>query len=72
MRTTLDIDNAVLAIARQRAAAENISIGKALSNLALRGYQANAIQPVDDGEFLIFPGTGKKITPEMVDDAIYD
>lgn len=72
MRTTLDIDDHVLAIARLQATDQNISIGKALSNLALRGHQASATQPIDDSEFLIFPGTGKAITSEMVDDTIYD
>ncbi len=37
MRTTLDLDDAVLSAARSIAAQERISIGAAVSRLALRG-----------------------------------
>ncbi len=37
MRTTLDIDDAVLSAARAKARAENVSLGRAVSDLARRG-----------------------------------
>ncbi|WP_298441104.1 hypothetical protein [Gordonia sp. (in: high G+C Gram-positive bacteria)] len=40
MRTTLDIDPAVLSAARAKASAEHISLGKAVSELALAGLAA--------------------------------
>ena len=41
MRTTLDVDNDVLDVAKDLAAARQISIGKALSFLARRGAAAH-------------------------------
>jgi len=40
MRTTLDVDNDVLDVAKDLAAARQISVGKALSFLARRGAAA--------------------------------
>lgn len=40
MRTTLDIDDTVLAAARSLARAEKISVGAAVSRLAQRGLRA--------------------------------
>ena len=40
MRTTLDLDDAVLAAARSLARAEGISLGAAVSRLARRGMDA--------------------------------
>ena len=37
MRTTLDIDDDVLAVAREKARREGISLGRAVSAYALRG-----------------------------------
>lgn len=37
MRTTLEIDDRVLAVARERARREGVSLGRAVSDLALRG-----------------------------------
>lgn len=37
MRTTLDLDDTVLAAARAKAQAEGISLGRAVSAIALRG-----------------------------------
>ncbi|MGI9022280.1 MAG: antitoxin [Acidimicrobiales bacterium] len=41
MRTTLDIDDDVLEVARALAAAEGQSLGQAVSGLARRGLSAN-------------------------------
>jgi hypothetical protein len=43
MRTTLDIDAEVLAIARNLAETCHISLGKALSTLARRGARAQTL-----------------------------
>lgn len=40
MRTTLDLDDAVLSVARAKAKADGISLGRAVSELARRGITA--------------------------------
>ncbi|WP_448072588.1 DUF2191 domain-containing protein [Georgenia yuyongxinii] len=40
MRTTLDLDDTVLAAARARARSQGVSLGRAVSDLALRGLRA--------------------------------
>ena len=40
MRTTLDIDDDVLAVAREKARREGISLGRAVSAYALRGIHS--------------------------------
>ncbi|MBI5160386.1 MAG: CopG family transcriptional regulator [Micrococcales bacterium] len=47
MRTTLDLDESVLAAARAMARDERISLGDAVSRMARRGLTASA--PVADG-----------------------
>ena len=42
MRTTLDLDDDVLLAARERAARDAVSIGRALSDIARRGLTAPA------------------------------
>lgn len=42
MRTTLDIDDSVLAVARARAREKGISVGAAVSELVRRGLAAGA------------------------------
>ena len=72
MRTTLDLDDRVLAAARSRARARGISIGRALSELALAGIgvQDEAAQAIV-GEFPMLPPVpGHVITDQMVEDAL--
>lgn len=74
MRTTLDIDDRVLELAKRRATSLGISVGRAVSDLALRGYEAE--QPtgpmVSDpagggGDFpMLSPVPGAVITDETV------
>lgn len=73
MRTTLTIDDRALAAARSRAQQRGVSIGKALSELALAGYEAETAHlGVPDG-FPVLPRVeGHVITIEMVDDALHD
>ena len=75
MRTTLDLDDRVMAVARGRARAKGITIGQAVSELALLGYQAQerAVDGVHDGAFpMLAPVPGHVITDEMVEAALAD
>ena len=56
MRTTLDIDDRVLAAARALAAAEKISVGRALSDLALASLTAPGPGAGDFPSFEAPPG----------------
>ncbi|WP_347347703.1 DUF2191 domain-containing protein [Nigerium sp.] len=47
MRTTLEIDDQVLAVARALAASRSVSLGAAISELARRGIEQSATAPVD-------------------------
>jgi hypothetical protein len=47
MRTTLDLDDTVLAAARNLARAEGLSLGAAVSRLARRGLSAPDPDPVE-------------------------
>lgn len=69
MRTTLDIDEAVLAAARSLARAEGISLGTAVSTLALRGLRNPAATPMDVSysPFPVLEGrTDHPVTMELV------
>lgn len=72
MRTTLDIDERVLAVARSRSASSGISLGTAVSELALKGVEAElaAVRPAAGG-FPTLPSVpGHLITDEMVGAAL--
>ena len=72
MRTTLDIDDQVLAAARTLAAETRVSIGTALSELARRGLRA-AEGDETDGVPTFAVGDGiDPLTPEMVAEANED
>ena len=53
MRTTLTIDNDVLAVARALADRNGVSLGRALSTLARRGFRS-AAPAGDDGDGTVF------------------
>lgn len=74
MRTTLDLDDRVLAAARSRARARGISIGQAVSELALDGIEAHvAAAHVSAAGFPMLPAVpGHLITDQMVEDALAD
>lgn len=72
MRTTLDIDETVLAAARALARSQNISLGKAVSDLAMRGLRpdlfhtdASTMVDVDYAHFPVYSG-GPTVTDDMV------
>jgi hypothetical protein len=72
MRTTLELDDRVLAAARSRSRARGISIGKAVSELALEGIGAQAATEISPGFPMLPPVPGHVITDQMVEDAVAD
>jgi hypothetical protein len=67
MRTTLSIDDDVLELARSLAEARQVSIGKALSDLARRGTQARTPGVSKSGFFTFnLPGPSSPFGPEEV------
>jgi hypothetical protein len=68
MRTTLDIDDRVLAAARVRCSERGISLGAAVSELALKGLSPRF---VDDGfpTFAVEANT-PAMTPDMAREAL--
>jgi hypothetical protein len=66
MRTTLDLDETVLAAARAKARAEGISIGQAVSALALQGLEPSGVVN-RDGFPMFEPAPGHVITDELVE-----
>lgn len=71
MRTTLDVDDRVLAAAKSRAREQGISVGRAVSELALEGLRAQEAATVVDKGFPMLPAVpGHVITDQMVDEAL--
>lgn len=67
MRTTLDLDEAVLVAARALARDESISLGAAVSELARRGLRAPlAVARTQGGFPVLDAGDGPPITLEVV------
>ena len=66
MRTTLDIDDDVVAAARELAAGERRSIGSVISELARRGLAPARIDADGDLPVIRVPAGAAPITPEMV------
>lgn len=73
MRTTLTIDDRALAAARSRAQQRGITVGEALSQLAMIGYETESAAPESPSGFPVLPAVeGHLITFEMVEDALAD
>lgn len=74
MRTTLDIDDRVLAAARSKARHEGVSVGRAVSDLALAGLAPKGAQepPMRNGIPQFSSPPGWVITDEMVHAALED
>lgn len=71
MRTTLDLDEAVLSAARSLASAQKISLGAAVSELARRGLgvpgDRGSVDLVYSGPFPVLVGDPERlVTPELV------
>jgi hypothetical protein len=66
MRTTLELDDDVMAAAREIAAAERRSLGSVISDLARRGLTPARIEADADLPVIRVPAGTPAITPEMV------
>lgn len=67
MRTTLDLDPVVLSAARAKAAAERISLGRAVSELARLGLSGQRTQRSSDAGFPVLAGNpDHPVTDELV------
>ena len=66
MRTTLDLDDDVLAAARELAAGERRSLGAVVSQLARRGLTPARVEAEGDLPVIRVPAGVAPITPEMV------
>jgi hypothetical protein len=66
VRTTLDIDDDVVAAARELAADERRSLGSVISELARRGLTPARVEVAEDLPVVRVPVGTPAITPEMV------
>ena len=66
MRTTLDIDDDVVASARELAAGERKSLGAVISDLARRGLTPARVEAEDGLPVIRVPAGTPAITSEMV------
>ena len=69
MRTTLNLDDDVLARARILAGERSTSIGAVVSELARRGWQSRRIDTTGDVPAFTVGSDSPPITPEMVAEA---
>jgi len=68
MRTTLDIDDDILAAAKEIAAAGNSTAGQVISDLARQALTGGAGEaPVVRHGFELLPARGAVVTPEFID-----
>ena len=72
MRTTLDLDDDVVAAARELAAEERRSLGAVISRLARRGLAPARIDAGGDLPVIRVPAGTPPITPGMVRRALDD
>ena len=72
MRTTVMIDDDVLAVARALAARKGSSLGRALSELARRGFKGAATTEHDGVPVFRIPEDARPITSEDVHGALDD
>lgn len=72
MRTTLTIDDDVLAVARALAARRGVSLGSAVSDLARRGFRGTGTADQEDDGVPVFPvpPDAPRITTEDVQRAL--
>jgi hypothetical protein len=66
VRTTLDLDDDVVAAARELAAIERRSLGTVISELARRGLTPARVETDDHLPVIRVPAGTPPITPEMV------
>jgi hypothetical protein len=70
MRTTLDLDDDVLEAAKALAAMHGRTAGQIVSELARKGLAPTVKQKVRNGVPLLPAGSGRIVTPQMVEDAL--
>jgi len=70
VRTTLELDDEVLAAARELATAEHRSLGSVISELARRGLTPARVESDGDLPVIRVPVGTPAITPEMVRGAL--
>lgn len=70
MRTTLEIDDDVVAVARELAGRERRSLGSVISELARRGLEATRVEAERDLPVISVPSGTPPITPELVRSAL--
>jgi hypothetical protein len=71
MRTTINLDEDAMLLARSLAARERIALGEAVSRLVRQGAGRSAAAPVEQplrGRFALLPKRGEVITPQHVRD----
>lgn len=68
MRTTLELDDIVLAVARSMAHDEGISLGAAVSKLAERGLRGQSVTGVGGFPIFTVSADATPITVELVND----
>lgn len=66
MRTTLELDDVVLSAARAKARAEGISLGRAVSDIALAGLALSGPSPTDGGLLVLHGVPGHVVTDDLV------
>jgi hypothetical protein len=66
VRTTLDIDDDVVAAARELAATQRRSLGSVISELARRGLTPARVEVEGDLPVIRVPAGAPPITPDMV------
>jgi hypothetical protein len=72
VRTTLQIDDDIVAAARELAAGERRSLGAVISELARRGLTPARVETADGLPVIRVPAGTPAITPEMVRRALED
>ena len=74
MRTTVTIDNDVLAVARALAEQNGTSLGRAISELARRGFRSGPSGAVEQGKGAVFAvdSDAAPITSEDVSQSLSD
>ncbi len=70
MRTTLALDNDAYALVKAKADYENVSLGKAASELILQSMRMKEANPNKSGA--VFRSRGGRYTAEQVEEALSD
>ncbi len=70
MRTTLNLEDDALLVAKRHAVREKLSLGEAVSNLVRQGAKRQATAPASRqalrGRYALLPARDEVITPEHV------